>query len=84
MAMGWNSFKDFMELKATEKGRNQEAETREKEGFKPYFKSQDWEMEIAGEGQASQTSAPAGGAVKGLKVCEEFMTIKADFDGVLN
>lgn len=41
-------------------------------------------MKIAGEGQATQTSAPADRAVKGFKVCEELMKIKTAFDGVLN
>lgn len=41
-------------------------------------------MKTAGEGQATQPSAPADGAVKGFKVYEELKKIKAAFDGVLN
>lgn len=79
-----------MKLGATEKGRNQEAETRDNEfpsltsSLKLSVSCQDWEMKIAGEGQATQTSAPADRAVKGFKVCEELMKIKTAFDGVLN
>lgn len=51
-------FQNFMELRATEKGRNQEAERDEFSSLTSSLKlpvsCQNWEMEIAGEGRATR------------------------------